>query len=322
MKHKKEIAPNLQSEEEEAAAAEEIFKNAEIDVLANEELKVIQEEFQVFLKEYKEKIAERLGSYQIDPQEAEGIVKNIERGLAEQLRMIAGNFNNFKQLVIEALPRIKASSEITDEQKIVTDWIAVASRLAITKIISRKIKGELTDQDEMVLGLMGGLVDGGTMGHHDQLSGEINLRIFNKSTLEDYKKIIDHELTHYCFRALFPDYAQLRLIGVKETLKDPELAQYSTRLPFSNLLLAINESAAHLIGDQTPDFKGYSKHMLPEELFTEIFNALKERVKDLDKSEYDKTLSGIYLAVAEKWSDDLELKDIEEIVEAVKSNKI
>ena len=306
-------ATRQRSHNEADSNPDEVLKKAEGDILANEERDQIKVELSEWLGEQEIRIKKRLAGFDIGEEETEKLIKQIRKDISTELRMMGSNFEAMQAKIREKLPEINASPDISSEQKSAAGWLAVASRLAFNKMIRRKLRGETSDQENSMLGLISGLIDKNVLGHHDPLAEEIHLSIFNDLKLADYQKVIDHEITHFAFNKKVPQAAYLRLRGANEIKNSKDRTVLSMAFQFSNVLLAINESAAHLVEGRTPDFTKYADQM-PTRMFAEVYAAIKNKLADVSKSDYDRFLLDIYDTTANKWREDISFEEIAAII--------
>lgn len=313
MRKIREIASGRDSHGGADIDPDEVFQKAKMDILADEERDRIKDTLGEWLGEEEIRIKERLAGFGIGADEAEKVIGQIKKDLSTELRVMGVKFELMREKIKEKLPAIKANPEVTDEQKVAIDLLAQLSRLAFTRMIGRKLRGEASGQEIIMLSLLSGLNDKYALAHHDPFTEEIHLSIFNESKLSDYQKSIDHELTHFAFNKKVPQAAGLRVRGQLEVVRSKDRTILSMPLQFSSVLLAINESAAYLVGGRIPSFETYAD-VMPPRMFSDIYAALKKKLADVPRADYDRVLLGIYESTAAKWCEDMKLEDITKIV--------
>ena len=147
------------------------------------------------------------------------------------------------------------------------------------------------------------------------LSEDISFSIFNGDKLDDYNGYLNHELTHFGLNQAVGQAAGRIVTGAKDKISNPK--EFSVPFAFSSLLIAIDESAAHLAGKQNPNYSMYVEK-IPQRTFAMIFESMKSAIKNMDMTERDHFFVSLYEWVAGLWRDDFTIEDIARCIVEIK----
>jgi len=297
---------------------DEIFRKAGIEIQENEVraeiIQIVEQWFAEKESQFKEKLT-GFGMSEKDINLKLSVTKSI---LFNELRTIGQSFSDIKK----KLPEIKDQLKKTADVESVYSWLEVSSPLALLILFKRKLTGDINEQDRKILAIIDHLIHNQVKGSYNSITEELTISFFNDSPFEDWNKTLTHELTHCGLSHAVPEATD---ISFNQSLKARTTENNRTNQVAINsylrLLLAIDESAAHLAEGRSPSYKSYANKISPR-TFAMIYEALKNITDGKDKKEADQIFVKIYKEITSRWHEDITLEEVAGMIIDIKNNKI
>lgn len=299
---------------------DKFFEEVARDIEADEEKGELMEVVGAWLDGQKKEAKERLGRIKGIPdykeEDIDDLFEKISKHFLGEIRFAVSNFDEIKKKISQKRKGIKVD-EKSEEVVSMMLWLESCSKLSLFKLLKRKFSGDLSEQDNLALNILGLIEYGGTLGTHDGISHEIELSLFTGASLDDYKGTIDHELTHHVLNLVVPN-ATIERISSHIKLGNPETRNFAKQMFFSDLMLSINESAAYIIEGRVPPFETYNDKIATV-VFKKVYETIKDLSRDMTPQEKDDFFVKLYAKIASLWREDMTVEDVSAIVVRLKN---
>lgn len=323
---RKEFGPSASGDIEENKQSngipdvDKFFKEVARDIEADKEKEELIEAVGAWLDNQKEEAKERLGRIKGIPdykeEDIDNLFEKISKHFLGEIRFAVSNFDEIKKKISQKRKEIKVD-EKSEEVVSMMQWLEACSKLSLFKLLKRKFSGGLSEQDSLALNILGIIEHGGTLGTHNGISHELELSLFTDSSFEDYKGVIDHELTHHVLNLVVPNVTIERISSHLKLSGNPEIKNLAKKMFFSDLMLGINESAAYIVEGRIPPFETYNDKIAPV-VFKKVYETIKDLSRDMTPQEKDDFFVKLYAKVASLWREDMTIEDVSGIVVRLK----
>lgn len=310
---------NTSQEEENQGEVEvdvdRVFWKAGLEIEAGLERDKLIKETEEWFESQKERARNRFLRFGEDltvrPEEIDQIIDAMKKRFVLNIKNAAVDFEDFKKRLEEKRKSATRTDEEAQAVYSLTEWIQKASSLALYRIIDRKLKGELLDQEETIFDLMEIVDKRGKKGEYDGLTHEIDLSLFNRCSLKEYEKTLDHELTHHAMNLALPEAMGMRIKATQEFYESQ--GKEVSRYYFIDFLGSIDESVAHIVEGRTPDFEAYGKKITPS-LFKKIYEIIKKKIETVPEDQRDQYFVSIYQKVGARWREGMTKDEVFEVI--------
>jgi len=227
------------------------------------------------------------------------------------------SFDQLKNLLIISFEEsISRCDENIEDYNNIKNKIESSNSDYFFDLLIRKLDGNISKTEKVMISLMGYDVYGLSYGTYDPTTNNIQTPLLNSCDLKQLKGTIMHELTHIMLGNILERPKKNNFI---KSIKSKLYSDYKKTTDFDMAVFALDESLAYCVQEKyendpvVPPYDGY--RFIDPITFKLFFETIQNQTKNMNIEEFDLFSKDVYLYFADK-------KDINSTINYIKNYNV
>lgn len=278
----------------------------------------IKEKLNQWLSLEKAQLEERSSHFGIDAEKAGKNIDDIMLSFSLELVRIQDNkeFAKIKKKARELFSKVRDP----DAKLIFQSKLALLTQNSLLELISRKLDGNVTDEEKDFLDGLSTADTGKTQfGTYDCSLKRIGLPLLNSADTKRYLIALHHEFTHFGLDHAVPDAVAIEDFANLTKLESGTEKVHSMKEDrlFAASVKMIDESIAHragaFFGGGEPYCETYEDRIVSSLLFRRVYKTIDSLAEGKTLGQFDEAATHLYKSFVDKWKENLTEADMHNI---------